>query len=93
MEGRQPPEQVDVILGAVEGVYGPQNTPMLWRFIITGTKERFEGRTHPQPPPKNTCPSSGGCHPSIRSIGAEHKASCGALGGHFRRRWPWLWLL
>ncbi len=31
--------------------------------------------------------------PSIRSIGAEHKASCGALGGHFRRRRPWLWQL
>ena len=39
-------------LGAVEGVYGPQNTPMLWRFIIAGTKERFESHKHPQPPPK-----------------------------------------
>jgi hypothetical protein len=28
-------------LGAVEGVYGPQNTPMLWRFIIAGTKVEF----------------------------------------------------
>jgi hypothetical protein len=25
---------------------------MLWRFIITGTTEHFEGHTHPQPPPK-----------------------------------------
>ncbi len=41
-----------MIFGAVEGAYGAQNTPMLWRFIIAGTKERFEGHTHPQPTPK-----------------------------------------
>ena len=52
MDRRQPPEQADVIFGAVKGVYGPQNTPMLWQFIIAGTKERFEGHKHPQPPPK-----------------------------------------
>ncbi len=52
MDGQQPPEQAGIIFGAVEGVYGPQNTPMLWRFIIAGTKEHFEGHTHPQPPPK-----------------------------------------
>jgi hypothetical protein len=26
MDGRQPPEQAGIIIGAVEGVYGPQNT-------------------------------------------------------------------
>jgi hypothetical protein len=82
MDGQPPPKQADKIFGAVEGVYGPQNTPMLWWFILTGT-ERFEGHTHPWPPPPNTSSSSGGCHPSIRSIGAEQKASCGVLGGHF----------
>jgi hypothetical protein len=25
---------------------------MLWQLIIAGTKERFEGHKHPQPPPK-----------------------------------------
>jgi hypothetical protein len=50
--GNNPPEQADIIFGAVEGVYGPQNTPMLWRFIIAGTKECFEGHKHPQPPKK-----------------------------------------
>ncbi len=40
--------------GVVEGVYGPQNTPMIWQFIIARTKERFEGHTHPQPPKKFT---------------------------------------
>jgi hypothetical protein len=52
MDGQLPPEQADITFGAVEGVYGPQNTPMLWRFIIARTKERFEGHKHPQPPPK-----------------------------------------
>jgi hypothetical protein len=33
-------------------VHGPQNTPILRRCIIAGTKERFEGHKHPQPPPK-----------------------------------------
>jgi hypothetical protein len=50
--GNNPPKQGDVIFVAVEGVYGPQNTPMLWRCIIAGTKERFEGHKHPQPPHK-----------------------------------------
>jgi hypothetical protein len=52
MDRQQPPKQADIILGAVEGVYGPQNTPMLWQCIITGTKEHFEGHTHSQPPQK-----------------------------------------
>ncbi len=29
-------------------IYGPQNTPMLWQYIIAGTKGRFKGHTHPQ---------------------------------------------
>jgi hypothetical protein len=33
--------------------------------------------------PKNIPACIGGCHPSIRCIGTECKASCGALGGHF----------
>jgi hypothetical protein len=53
MNEQQPPKQAAIILGAVsKGVYGPQNTPMLWQFIIAGTKERFNGHTHPHPPPK-----------------------------------------
>ncbi len=91
MDGWQPPEQADIIFEAVGGVYVPQNTPILWRCIIAGTKERFEGHTQPQSPPQITSAISGVCCPSIRSIGAERKASCGALGGHFRRWRPWLW--
>ncbi len=55
MDGRQPSEQANIILGAVEGVYGPQNTPIVWQCIIAGTKERFEGHTHLEHPPK-LCP-------------------------------------
>jgi hypothetical protein len=52
MDGQQPPKQVDIIFGTVKGVYGTLNTPMLWRFIIAGTKEHFEGNKPPQPPQK-----------------------------------------
>ncbi len=52
MDGRQLPKQGDVTFGAVKSVYGPQNTRMLWQCIIAGTKERFEGHTHPQSPLK-----------------------------------------
>jgi hypothetical protein len=47
MEEQKNPKYADIILGAVEGVYGPQNTSMLWQFIITGTKEHFEDHIHP----------------------------------------------
>jgi hypothetical protein len=40
-------------------------------------------------PQKYTCLLRG-LHPSIQRISAEQKASCGALGGHFRWRRPWL---
>jgi hypothetical protein len=39
--------------------------------------------------PKNYIRLLGGYRPTIRRIGAERKASCGALGGHFRRRGLW----
>ncbi len=70
-----------IIFGAVEGVYGPQNTPMLWQCIFAGTKEHFEFNTHPQPPPHlNTSTSLEGCCPSIWCVGVERKASFEAQG-------------
>ncbi len=51
---------MNIIFGAVEGVYGPQNTLMLWQCIIAGTKERFEGHVHPQPPPPKYIHNLGG---------------------------------
>jgi hypothetical protein len=47
----------------------------------------------PSTPSKIRSASLGGCKLSIRSVSAERKASCGTLGGHFRRRRPWLWQL
>jgi hypothetical protein len=52
MDGQQPSEHADVIFATVEGVYGSQNTLMLWQCIIAGTKEHIEGHKHPQPPHK-----------------------------------------
>jgi hypothetical protein len=90
MDGRHPPKQADILLGAVKGVYGPQNTLMLWRFIIAGV---LWGPYTPSTPQNITSISSEGCKLFIWSVSAEHKASCGALGGHFCRRRPWLWRL
>ncbi len=36
MDRQNPPEQAEILFGAVKGVFGPQNTPMLWQFIIAG---------------------------------------------------------
>ncbi len=63
---------------------------MLWRFIITGV---LWGPYTLSTPPKITSTSSGGCKLFIWSVGAERKASCGALGGHFYLRRLWLWRL
>ncbi len=37
----------------------------------------------PSTPPKNIPASLEGCHPSIQHVSAEHKATCGVLGGPF----------
>ncbi len=45
---------------------------------------------HTPTAPKITSACSGGYPPSIRRVGTEQKVTCGALGGHFRRRQLWL---
>ncbi len=65
------------------GFYEPQNTLMLWQFMIARAMERFEGHKHPQRPQKMHPQALRGYHLSIRCIGTERRASCGALGGHF----------
>ncbi len=47
MNGLQPPELADVIFGGVEGVCGPQSTPLFRRWWIAITLECFDGHTHP----------------------------------------------
>ncbi len=56
-------------------------------------KGALRGPYTPSTPQKIITAWLGGCRPSIQRIGAERKASCGALGGHFRRLRPWLWRL
>ncbi len=49
----------------------------------------FWGPYAPSTAPKIIPACSGGCCPSIQCFVVEHKASCGALGGHFHWRQPW----
>ncbi len=92
MDCRQPPNQADIILGGVEGMYGLQNTLMLWHCIITITLECFEGHTHHKNP-QNYTRLLGGLLPihSIRWCGAQ-----GLMWGarrNFLQRQLWLWWL
>ena len=48
--GDDPPSKWMCFCGGVEGVHVLQNAPVLWRRIIAGTKERFDGRAPPRPP-------------------------------------------
>ena len=50
IDGGRPPKQADTFFKGVEGVYGPQHTTMLWRWIVDKTKECIEGHTLPQHP-------------------------------------------
>ena len=75
--------------GGLRG-YSPQNTPMLRWCIIAGTKEHIEGK-HPLNPPQIISTCLGGCCPSVQHVLAGLDASFRVLGGHFRRRQPWLW--
>jgi hypothetical protein len=83
MDGRQPTKQANMIFGAVEGVYGPQNTPMLWQFIIAGTKECFEGCNTLKPPKKYICKLGG-----VSSTHLKHQR--GAQGLMWGTRGPFL---
>ncbi len=47
------------------------------------------GPLTPSTAPKSISANSGGYRPSIRRVGAERKASCRVLGGHFHRRRLW----
>ncbi len=86
MDGRWSSELADVFFGGVEGVYGPQSAsgddalPQNWSVLRA---------MHTPTAPQIISACSGGYRPSIRRVGAEQKITCGALGGHFRRWWPW----
>jgi hypothetical protein len=90
LDGRRPPEQADTIFKGLRGCmalitlrcYGDASSP----------EQRSALRAmHPLNTPIIISACSGDCRPSIWRVGTRRNASCGALGGHFRRRWPWLW--
>jgi hypothetical protein len=56
----------------------------MWQFIIVGTKERFEGHTHSQPPPSKYIHKLGG----LSSIHLKHRR--GAQGLMWGARGPFL---
>ncbi len=90
MDSVQPPELADVILGGVEGVYGLQSAPLFGRWWIATTSCVLRAIHIFFTAPNIIATCSVCCCLSIGCAGAERKASCGALGGHFRRQHPWL---
>jgi hypothetical protein len=65
---------------------------MLWWFIIAGTKECFQGHTHPQPPIQLHLQAQGIVTYSFEASAWSARPR-GAPGGLFRRRKTWLWHL
>ncbi len=92
MDGQHPPEHPNIILGGVEGVYGPQNTLMVWQYALLEQRNALRA-IHTLNNPKIIPSCLGGYHPSIQCVDAVRKASCRALGGHFCWQRPWLWRL
>jgi hypothetical protein len=79
MDGQQPPKQADIFWGLLRVCMalktlqccGNESPPEQWSALRA---------IHTLNSPQNTSASSGGFHPSIKSVGVERKASCGVLG-------------
>ena len=88
MDGQQPPKQAVIIMGRVRGciaikaLFCSDNDalPQHWSVLKA---------IHPLNLQKIMCTCSEGLPPLSNDDNAGHKASCGAQGGHFCRRWPW----
>jgi hypothetical protein len=93
MDRQQHTEQVAIIFGAVKKMCMALKTHDVVAIHHRPNKGALWRPYTPSTPPKITSASSGGCTLSIWSVGAECKASCGALGGNFHQRRPWLWRL
>ena len=88
-DGRQPPEQVAIILGGVRGCIA------IKVLLCSGDDASQQHRSvlraiHPLTPSKIITACSGGLPPSGNDDSAGRKASCRAQGGHFRGRRPLL---
>ncbi len=83
MDGWQPLEQADKILGAVEGVYGPQNTPMLWWWSLPEQRSALRVIQTLSPPQNYICKLWG-----LSRIHSKHW--CRAQGLMWGTRGPFL---
>jgi len=92
IDGRRSPEQGDIILKGLRGCTALK-TPLRCCGDASSPKQRSALRAmHPlNHTPKITSACLGGSRPSIWCVSTRRNASCGALGGHFRRQRPWLW--
>ena len=90
LDGWRPPEQADLFF---KGLRGCTALKTLWCYgDASSPKQRSTLRAkHPLNTPKIISTCSGDSHPSIWRVSTRRIASCGVLGGHFCRRWPWLW--
>ena len=89
IDGRPPPEQADVIFSGVRGCMA-LNTLRCYGDASSPEQRSALRAIHPLNTPKIISNCSGGHCPSICRVSTRRTASCGALGGHFRRRQPWL---
>ncbi len=80
MDGRQPSELADVF-GGGWGCAWPSKHSFVPAMMLHHNIGVFWGPYTPSTAPKIISACLGRCRPSIRCIGLEHKASCGALGG------------
>ncbi len=89
--GDNPPSKRMYFLGGLRVCVLPSKCS----FVCSGDDELPQHRSilraiHNLNSPQNYTACLGSCRPSIRRISLERKASCGALGGHFCQRQPWL---
>ncbi len=86
--GRQPPEQACIFFGGVRGCMA------LKSLLCSGDDASPQHQSvlkaiHPLNLQKIICTCLEGLPPSSNDSSMGRKASCGAQGGHFRRRQPW----
>jgi len=91
LDGRRPPKQADTIFKGLR-VCMALITPRCYGEDASSPEQRSALRAiHPHNTPNIISACSGDCCPSIWRVRMRRNTSCGALGGHFRRRRPWLW--
>jgi hypothetical protein len=83
-----PPKLVDVFWGGLR-VLWPSKHSFAPEMMNHHNLGRVWGLYTPSTAPKIISANLEGYWPLIRGVSTEHKASCGALGGHFCRQQLW----